>query len=158
MRWEEMNTFSPLMRFHEGNQPDNNVQFDADNELLEHLALFSGIHAGLKPYLKALEKENSEHGIPVMRPLFYHYDEEKAYTEKTEYLLGRDILAAPVLSKGAVSRTVWLPDDEWVNLFTGEEYNGGTYSVSAPVGRPPVFIRKKSECFEYINKLICTDI
>ena len=80
-----------------------------------------------------------------MRPLFYHYDEEKAYTVSDEYLLGRDILVAPVLKKGAVSRTVWLPEDEWTHYFTGKEYKGGEYVIEAPIGTPPVFIRKSSK-------------
>ena len=145
LRWEEMNAFSPLYRFHEGNQPSRNVQFDADEELLAQLAKFSRIHASLKPYLKALEEENSAKGIPVMRPLFYHYDEEKAYTISDEYLLGRDILVAPVLKKGAVSRKVWLPDDKWTHYFTGKEYKGGEFEVDAPIGTPPVFIRTNSK-------------
>jgi len=145
LRWEEMNAFSPLYRFHEGNQPSRNVQFDADEELLAQLARFSGIHASLKPYLKSLEAQNSEKGTPVMRPLFYHYDEERAYTVRDEYLLGRDMLVAPVLKKGAASRKVWLPEDEWVHYFTGKEYKGGEFRVSAPVGMPPVFVRKNSK-------------
>ena len=154
LRWEEMNAFSPLFRFHEGNQPSRNVQFDADEELLRQLAKFSSIHAALKPYLKALEKENTEKGTPVMRPLFYHYEEAAAYTIKTEYLLGRDILVAPVLKQEAVSREVWLPDDQWVHLFTNEEYKGGTHMVSAPIGTPPVFIRKESPAFESLMSII----
>ena len=88
-----------------------------------------------------------------MRPLFYHYDEERAYTEKTEYLLGRDILVAPVLRKGADSRRVWLPEDRWVHLFTEKEYSGGTFEVDAPVGTPPVFVRYESESFEDITNI-----
>ena len=153
MRWEEMNVFSPLYRFHEGNRPASNVQFDEDAELLAHFARCTELHAGLKPYLKKLEAENAEYGIPVMRPLFYHYDEERAYTEKTEYLLGRDVLVAPVLRKGADSRRVWLPEDRWVHLFTGKEYSGGTFEVDAPVGTPPVFVRYESESFEDITNI-----
>ena len=144
MRWEEMNAYSPLFRSHEGNQPDRNVQFDDDEELLAQLAGAVRVHVALKPYLKQLVKDNAEKALPVMRPLFYHYDEEQAYTEKTEYLLGRDILVAPVLKKGAVSRNVYLPKEEqgWTDLYTGKVYcGGGVISVDAPVGRPPVFIR-----------------
>ncbi|MCM1027039.1 MAG: alpha-glucosidase [Roseburia sp.] len=148
LRWEEMNAFSPLFRSHEGNQPVNNVQFDGDGELLEQLAHCTGLHTGLKPYLKKCEAEARERGIPVMRPLFYHYDEEALYTEKTEYLLGRDILVAPVLKEGAAERVCILPGDQWVHLFTGEEYGGGKHTVAAPIGRPPVFVRRASEVYE----------
>ncbi|HAQ52734.1 MAG TPA: alpha-glucosidase, partial [Lachnospiraceae bacterium] len=117
LRWEEMNAFSPLYRFHEGNQPVMNVQFDADEELYNQLEKFTNTHVRLKGYIKELVDENVNKGTPVMRPLFYHYDEPRAYTESLEYLLGRDILVAPVIDKGATTKTVYLPEDEWVHLY-----------------------------------------
>ena len=154
MRWEEMNVFSPLYRFHEGNQPGNNVQYNDDKELLAHLAKCTKWHSALADYLKKLVDQEIEKGTPVMRPIFYHYDESWAYTETTEYLLGRDILVAPILKAGAKGREVMLPDDEWVHLFTGVEYTGGKTFVDAPIGQPPIFIRKKSVDFEYLRGII----
>ncbi|WP_024865110.1 alpha-glucosidase [Butyrivibrio sp. FCS014] len=153
MRWEEMNIFSPLFRSHEGNQPVNNVQFDDDEELIRHISWASRMHAALKPYLKRLILDNANRSLPVMRPLFYHYDESRAYTETTEYLLGKDILVAPVLQEKAVSREVYLPNDKWVHLFTGLEYKGGIFKIEAPLGCPPVFIRRSSEYFEELSEL-----
>jgi alpha-glucosidase len=148
LRWEEMNVFSPLFRSHEGNQPSRNVQFDGDDELLEQLSRSSRLHERLAFYIKECVEENASRALPVMRPLFYHYDEKDAYTEKTEYLLGRDILVAPVLKENAVSRDVYLPDDTWIHLFTKKEYKGGRYKVEGKVGMPPVFVRKNAELFE----------
>ena len=153
MRWEEMNVFSPLFRTHEGNQPVNNVQFDGDGELLAHLARCTAMHARLKGYLKECVAEARERGIPVMRPLFYHYDEAALYTEKTEYLLGRDILVAPVLKEGARSRRCLLPEDRWVHLFTGEAYGGGAVEVPAPLGQPPVFVRAAAPRFAELMEI-----
>jgi alpha-glucosidase len=150
LRWEELNVFSPLFRSHEGNQPSRNAQFDMDEELLAHLKKCSSMHVALKEYLKALVSEQTARGTPVMRPLFYHYEEEPAYTEKTEYLLGRDILVAPVLKEKAVSRQCYLPEDTWVHLFNRKEYTGGTYEVEAPIGEPPVFIRRDSRDFDML--------
>ncbi len=150
LRWEEMNAFSPLLRFHEGNQPVNNVQFDGDAELLAQLAKAAGWHAALGPYLQALAQEAVEDGIPMTRPLFYHYDEPAAYSEKTEYLLGRDILVAPVLRESARGRTVYLPQDDWKQLFTGVSYGGGVHEIEAPLGRPPVFIRSSSSWYSLL--------
>ncbi len=141
LRWEELCAFSPLYRSHEGNQPVNDVQFDDDDELLAQLAKFSQIHFALKHYLKELVDEDINSGVPVMRPIFYHYDEPRAYTEKTEYLLGRDMLVAPIIKKGATKREVYLPNDRWIHAFTGKEYGGGCYEIEAPIGQPPVFIR-----------------
>lgn len=117
LRWEEMNVFSPLFRTHEGNQPVNNVQFDDDEELLAQLAKCGRMHVALKDYLKGLVAEEISDGTPVMRPLFYHYDEAEAYTEKTEYLLGRDLLVAPVYEEGAKS-----PHDLSAKRWLGQHF------------------------------------
>lgn len=147
LRWEEMNVFSPLLRTHEGNQPVNNVQFDSDEGLLQQLSKCARMHVALKDYLMQCVSEAGRMGTPVMRPVFYHYDEAWAYREKTEYLLGRDILVAPVYKEGEVKRECYLPKDTWVHLFSGKEYSGGKLEVAAPVGEPSVFIRKDSNYF-----------
>ena len=153
MRWEEMNAFSPLFRSHEGNQPVNDVQFDDDKELLKQLSRASKMHVALAPYLKECVQENADKAVPVMRPLFYHYEEEKAFVETTEYLLGRDILVAPIIKEGATCRKVYLPEDNWVHLFSKKEYTGGNYDIEAPIGKPPVFIRKGSKKFDELMKI-----
>lgn len=154
MRWEEMNVFSPLMRTHEGNQPIKNVQYDSSPALLAHMKKCVDMHVCLKKYLQECVSETAYKGTPVMRPLFYHYEEAKAFTEESEYLLGRNILCAPVIIEKAVSRQVYLPHDTWIHVWSGKEYDGGTYIIDAPIGQPPVFIRKDYEnCSSIIQSL-----
>lgn len=146
MRWVEQAAFTVVMRTHEGNRPDDNWQFDSDAESLLHFARMSRIHVAMKPYLQRLVRENREQGIPVIRPLFLHYEQEPAfYDTQDTYLLGRDLLVAPVLQPGADVREVTLPDDQWIHLWTQQLYRGGTVEVPAPLGQPPVFYRDKSE-------------
>lgn len=156
MRWCEMNAFTPLMRSHEGNQPVNNVQLYDDTELLTHLARMTELHVALKEYLKDAVEKNAKECVPVMRPLFYHYKEADAYTEMTEYLLGRDILVAPIMEEGAKMRRVYFPKDRWIHIFSGKVYEGGSYEVEAPMGQPPVFIREEAygeACFMRLLQL-----
>ena len=145
MRWCEMNAFSPLLRSHEGNNPDLNAQFDASEQTLAHQARMSRAHKLLKPYLQDAVRENAQTGHGVVRPLFFHYDEPQAYIECTEYLLGRDILVAPVLRQGQTRRKVYLPQDEWIALATGQAYSGGMHTIDAPLGVIPVFYRKQTD-------------
>lgn len=145
MRWCEMNAFSPLMRGHEGLNPDLNAQFDASERVLEHGAKMGKYHKALKPYLMDAVKKNANEGVGVVRPLFFYYDEEKAYEECYEYLLGRDILVAPVIKSNTNVRKVYLPNDNWVHLWSGKEYKGGTYDIPAPIGEIPVFVRKDAK-------------
>lgn len=144
IRWAEHAAFTPLMRTHEGNRPKDNWQFDGDEETIAAIKVMTKVHVALKPYLADLVSENAEKGIPVMRPLLLHYDEERFYSMKDQYLLGPDLLVAPVLKKRARKREVVLPEGEWIHLFTKKAYAGGTHIIAAPLLQPPVFYRKGS--------------
>ncbi len=146
LRWCDFNTFTVMMRTHEGNRPQDNWQFDSDEETVSHFARMVNIHTALKPYLKEAVKANAQSGLPVMRPLFLHYEEDPhTYELAYEYLLGRDLLVAPVYLEGVSRWSLYLPDDQWVNLWTGEEVSGGRdITVEAPLGYPPVFFRRSS--------------
>ena len=91
-------------------------------------------------------KQNSECGLPVMRPLFLDAPhEERAYDrEAYSYMLGDEVLVAPIVVPGTDERRVWLPEGEWVHLWTGERFSGGEACVPAPLGEPPVFLLQRA--------------
>lgn len=146
LRWAEMAAFTPVMRTHEGNRPDSNFQYYDDEDCMRRFGRLTQIYAALKPYLSALVRENAQEGLPVQRPLLLHYEEDpRTASEQTEYLLGRDVLVAPVYLSGQDSRSLYLPQDDWIHLWSGERYAGGEISVPAPLGSPAVFYRADSD-------------
>jgi alpha-glucosidase len=146
LRWCDFSAFTPMMRTHEGNRPGDNWQFDGDAETIAHFARMTTVFTTLKPYLKEAVALNAKSGLPVMRPLFLHYeDDAQTYSLKYQYLLGRDILVAPVHEEGRSDWTLYLPEDNWVHAWTGETFHGGEITVEAPIGKPPVFYRADSE-------------
>lgn len=145
LRWAEMAAFMPVMRTHEGNRPDTNYQYYDDPDCMYQLARLVDIYTTLAPYTKTLVAENAAKGTPVQRPLFLHYeDDARAYTEQFEYLYGRDLLVAPVWQADITEWEVYLPEGEWIHLWSGETYRGGTHKVAAPMGDTPAFYRKGS--------------
>lgn len=144
MRWAEMAAFTPVMRTHEGNRPQQNFQVYDDDDAMAHLANCTQIFTKLTAYRQAVVNEAVTSGLPAQRPLMMYYDEPAADNCQTEYLFGRDLLVAPVVQPHQASWTVYLPDDQWINLWTGETYTGGTYDVPAPIGQTPVFYRQSS--------------
>lgn len=146
-RWLEFAAFTPVMRTHEGNRPDSNIQLYDTPELLAFAARMTEMHNALLPYLKRCVEENAACGLPVMRPLFFlQPDAEEAWDHRLySYLLGDDLLVAPVVEPGAEKRRVWLPAGEWIHLWSGESYSGGWTEVAAPIGQPPVFYRRGTE-------------
>lgn len=146
MRWCDFSAFTPMMRTHEGNRPGDNWQFDSDAETIAHFARMTHVFTTLKPYIKQAVAQNARSGLPVMRPLFLHYENEsRAYTLKYQYLFGRDLLVAPVYEQNRSDWTLWLPEDRWIHVWSGEAYSGGDVTVAAPIGKPPVFYRANSE-------------
>ncbi len=154
LRWAEMAAFTPVMRTHEGNRPDTNFQYYDDEDAMVKLSRLTGIYTMISPYIRDLVKENSQRGIPVQRPLFMHYEtDDRCYTEQFEYLLGKDVLVAPVYEGGVDKREVFLPDDGFVHLWSGREYAKGACTVDTPLGNTPVFYKKNSEVAKLFEKV-----
>ena len=146
LRWCELAAFAPVMRSHEGNRPDDNLQYDSTPELLACFARWSRVHAALAPYVRHLCDEAVATGLPAQRPLFLHYPDDPAlWTLQDQFLYGADMVVAPVIEEGAASRQVVLPGDlPWRHLWTGKVYQPGTHVVPAPIGVPPVFVSPTS--------------
>ena len=57
-------------------------------------------------------------------------------------MFGYELIVAPVMRKGITKHKVYLQKGHWVSLFDGKEYNGGTFEVDAPLGKPAAFYQK----------------
>ena len=145
-RWCELAAFAPVMRSHEGNRPDDNLQYDSTPELLACFARWSRVHSALAPYVRHLCGEASELGLPAQRPLFLHYPGDPAlWTVQDQFLYGGDMMVAPVIEQGATARQVVLPGEQpWQHVWTGRAYEPGVHTIAAPIGEPPVFVRPDS--------------
>lgn len=145
-RWCELAAFAPVMRSHEGNRPDDNLQYDSTPELLTCFARWSRVHAHLAPYVRTLCRKAAQSGLPLQRPLFLEYPEDPSlFALQDQFLYGADLLVAPVIEQGATSRSVHLPGKAaWRHVWSGEDFAPGTHHVAAPIGQPPLFYRPDS--------------
>ncbi len=90
-------------------------------EVLEVAVHYARLRRRLRPYL-AREAANC---VSARRPMMAHLcldfpDDERALACEDEYMLGRDLLVAPIVEAGAKGRAVWLPAGTWRDFFTGE--------------------------------------
>lgn len=146
-RWVEMAAFTPVMRTHEGNRPLENFQFWQDEEVWDHFARFTRVHIALLPYVGRLVAEARDHGWPLQRPMFLHFESDpQTYAIQDQYLYGADLLVAPVHLAGQTEWEPYLPAGaDWTHLWTGQRFRGGErVKVPAPLGQPPVFVRAGS--------------
>ncbi|MEL4201965.1 alpha-glucosidase [Plesiomonas shigelloides] len=147
-RWVEMAAFTPVMRTHEGNRPDENFQFDQDAGTLAHFARMTRVYCHLTPYLRTLSAEAAEKGYPVQRALMLHFEHDpETYSMQEQYLYGPDMLVAPVHQSGVTEWTTYLPaGEQWTHVWSGQTFTGGQrVTLPAPIGQPPVFYRAESQ-------------
>lgn len=79
----------------------------------------------LTPYIYSTAIESSINGTPIIRPLVYHHrKDEMTYGIHDELYLGDNILVAPVVNYGERQRLVYLPEGQWIDNWTGKEYQG----------------------------------
>ena len=86
--------------------------------------------------------------VPAVRPLLWDFASDAiAAAVEDSFMLGPDLLVAPVLEEGATTREVYLPTHPggWYDWHDGTPFEGGrTITVAAPLGRIPVFARAGS--------------
>jgi alpha-glucosidase (family GH31 glycosyl hydrolase) len=150
MRWAELAAFTVVFRTHEGNRPEVNHQVYSDEAALRHFARLARVYAAWRPYRTELVGEAAETGLPVVRHPFVHYPEDpEAYGLEYQFMVGEDLMVAPVLDPGERDVEVYLPAGRWVHLWSGRGYGSaerGVYeTVQAPLGEPAVFYKKGSQ-------------
>jgi alpha-glucosidase len=131
------------MRSHESLRPWANVQFD-DPEVLPHTVRLTKLHAALRPYLERVLLEARE-GVPALRPDFWEALDYGESRDPYSYFFGSELYVCPVVAPKTEYRQVFLPEGEWVHLWSRRELTGGKeYRVRCRLGRIPVFYRKGS--------------
>jgi hypothetical protein len=84
---------------------------------------YAKLHTQLYPYLVAAQEDYRSRGLPLMRHLLLHYPgDPQAATADDEFLLGPDLLAAPVVTPGSTEREAYLPRGRWVDLWRSARY------------------------------------
>jgi len=97
----------------------------------------------LLPFLYTTLEEAHQSGVPLFRPLVLNYqDDPNTYNLDDEFMIGNDLLVAPVVKPDVTRRLVYLPKGTWYDYWTNKKYEGGTMiSADAPLETVPMFVR-----------------
>lgn len=143
-RWIEGALFSPLYRNHAALGTRSQEPWVFGEPTLSIYRKYLKLRYRFIPYLYDEFYRETQTGLPVMRPLVLNYENDPhVYNLNDEYMVGEDILTAPVVQQGQTKRAVYLPKGEWIDFWNGVEYSGGnTILVDAPIDKLPLFIKK----------------
>ncbi len=141
IRWLQFGAFSPLMQYH-GIQRREPWEFGPEAE--KAYKLLATLRMKLKPTLIALGREAAETGMPIMRPMTLEFpDDPRFASEESQYMLGPDLLVAPILEDGARARRVKFPAGRWQHLLFSNVYEGPSeQAVNVGLRDAPVFVRE----------------
>ncbi len=144
-RWMEAGVFFPVMRAHSVDTATPHFPWlfgsDAENAMRKALEL----RYRLLPFYELLAHETAQTGEPLMRPLVLDFpNDPKAVGRTDEWMMGDQLLAAPVLTPGT-TREVYLPAGGWYDFTDGQLIEGGqTLTVTAALDQIPVYVREGS--------------
>ena len=113
----------------------------------------------LLPFLYSTLEEAHRTGVPLFRPLLLNYqDDANTYNLDDQFMIGSDLLVAPILTAGQTQRLVYLPKGIWYDYWTNKRHDGGTMiKVEAPLDVVPMFVRAgaiipKGPAMNYVNE------
>lgn len=145
VRWMQYGAFSPITRAHgHDSQPTEPWGFGTTAESISRN--YINLRYQLLPYNYSMSYENYLTGLPLARPLFLDYPGDVNLINYSEaYLWGNSFLVSPVTESGQTSKSIYLPEGEWVDFFNDEVYPGGaTYTVLTPLVKLPLFVKRGS--------------
>lgn len=148
--------FMPIMQYHSefnhhrqparDRTPWNVAERTGDDRVLHVFRRFAHLRKRLVGYLAAQAARTIDGGAPLMRGLFFdHPGDDTAWAHPRQYLLGDDLLIAPVLEPEATTWSTYLPAGDWVDVWSGEPLVGGqVVARDVPLTEIPVYCRAET--------------
>ncbi|HEY1020739.1 MAG TPA: TIM-barrel domain-containing protein [Flavisolibacter sp.] len=143
IRWVQFGMLSPVALVFGMDHPGYKEPWNYGGDALRNFKKYDSLRYRLMPYIYSNAYQMYKTGAPLMRALVLdHQEDENVYEISDQYLFGRDLMVCPVTTKGAQTRTVYLPEGDWYDYWTGKKYNGKQYvHVVTPLDTMPIFAR-----------------
>jgi alpha-glucosidase len=143
LRWLQAGVLTPFCRNHSVQGTVDQYAYSWGAAVRDAAREAVQLRYRLMPYLYAAFLQASETGAPVQRPLVFDHQYDPVVRRlDDQFLLGRDLLVAPVLAPGTTARQVYLPTGTWYDWHTGEVHAGARWVVApTPMDRIPLYAR-----------------
>lgn len=144
IRWMEMGPFIPIFRNH-SNMYTRRQEPWAFGPRAEKIAKKSiELRYELLPYIYDLYYISHKEGLPIFRPMIMEYEKDmNLLNMREQFMLGENMIVAPVLYEGERSKTLYLPKGSWFNYFTMEKLQGGKwYKLPCELDEILVFVKE----------------
>jgi len=109
----------------------------------DNYRFYAKLRYRLIPYIYSYARETTKTGLPLVRAMVLEYqDDPKTYSAYGQYLLGKELLIAPLWSDTTFSREIYLPKGRWIDFWDDTKYEGGrTIVYNAPIDKAPILVK-----------------
>ncbi|XP_066475715.1 SITS-binding protein-like [Tiliqua scincoides] len=145
IRWLQIVTFLPVMSF------STPPWVCCDDWVLNLTLHYIQKHKTLVvPLIEKYSKEWLSLGYPIFRPVWWLSPTGSiTFTIDDEFLIGDELLVAPITEQGQSQRDIYLPKEgqKWMDTNTAEVFDGGNFlrNYSVTLLDVPVFVKQKTE-------------
>ncbi len=147
VRWVQHGIFQPRFSIHSCNTDNTVTEPWMYPSYTKYIRSAIQLRYRLAPYLYSLLYEASTEGSPIMRPMFYEFQQDaNTYDESFDFMFGKSLLVASIYEKGVTTRKIYLPKGSmWYDWYTKKMYKGGqTLEVKTSLDKIPLFFRSGS--------------
>lgn len=143
IRWVQFGMFSSVAMVFGMDHPGYKEPWNYGDAALKNFKKYDLLRYRMIPYLYSTQYQQYKTGLPMMRALVLQdQQDENTYEIGDQYMLGNNLMVCPVTTKGAVTRTIYLPKGNWFDYWTGKKYSGKQYiHVLAPLDTIPLFVK-----------------
>jgi alpha-glucosidase len=142
-RWYQIAFLTPFCRNHAQRDSYDHEPWRFGTYYEDIIRSYLKLRYRLLPFLYTALEEAHRTGVPMFRPLLLNYqDDANTLSIDDEFMVGSDLLVAPILAPGATQRSVYLPEVIWYDYWTGKQVPGGrTIQATAPLETVPLYVR-----------------
>ena len=143
LRWMQYGVLTPFCRNHSELGNVDQYAWAWGDVVLDVVREAIRLRYRLLPYIYTTFIRAAETGAPVQRPLVFEYQYDPTVRDiDDEYLLGPDLLIAPVFAPGLTARQVYLPAGSWYDWHSDVIVGGKRYVHTAtPMEHIPIYAR-----------------
>jgi alpha-glucosidase (family GH31 glycosyl hydrolase) len=143
LRWAAWAALSPLFRLHGALVGPEHAPWTLGPHTTQIYDTFARLHTSAAALILSLWQEAEQTGIPITRPLYLEYPEDPMAAEQDqEWMLGPNVLVAPVIREAAAGRAVYFPTGCWHSPASGQQVEGpASVEVQASITELPFFFR-----------------
>ncbi len=143
VRWVQFGMFSPIAHLFGMEHPNYKEPWSYGAEAQEIFTKYDKLRYRLIPYLYSSYYQSYFSGSPVIQAMVFNYPQDvNTYNIDDQYFFGDQMLICPVTTKGAKSRTVYLPEGQWIDFWSGEKFDGKKNILTlTPLTKLPIFIK-----------------